>query len=623
MTTMAVALQSANQVITKATKQMMVSQRTIEKIVGRGMQLEMFVAVESQISHQIMQSVEAQHQLNESVDKGEKKSRKFLKTFKTVVKYLKQGVEFVTKTSDAFVNSRNRLEQIRDGHQTIDQLQSNIFSAANRARGDYFVMADAVARIGQAEAFAIDDEAIAFTELMQKSFRAGGASQTEQQSGMKQISNSLAMGKISGSDVDLLMQNAPLMAQAIADHMQKPIEQIKKLADEGRVTSEVLKHAMFKSAEEINEKFSGMPKTFEDVFGELKNTALQSFGPVLMKLNELLNSPAVVAFINQIKQFISVIATLAGYLLDGLASMIEFISSNWPTIEAILMAIGFYFLPNIIKLLWAMIPPIITKAIAWLAANWPILLIIGAIALVLLFLSQMGVTAEQILGFIGGLFGTLYAVVHNVVATLWNIFASFAEFIMNVFNDPVYSVKKLFVNLLNSVLDLLKSVAKAMDWVFGTNLAGGITTFQDDLEKWLGEEPEGYKVVQRMEQKSFEDAAKAGYEIGAGLTKEFEDLTAGFTAFEGKDYEEDDKKDIDKVREVGRIRNTVDISSEDIKLMRELAEMRNIQNFVTLTPQVSVQTGDIRETADMNQVISHITNQLTSELESSARGVYE
>lgn len=587
------------------------------------MQLEMFVAVESQISHQIMQSVEAQHQLNESVDKGEKKSRNFLKTFKTVVKYLKQGVEFVTKTSDAFVNSRNRLEQIRDGHQTIDQLQSNIFSAANRARGDYFVMADAVARIGQAEAFAIDDEAIAFTELMQKSFRAGGASQTEQQSGMKQISNSLAMGKISGSDVDLLMQNAPLMAQAIADHMQKPIEQIKKLADEGRVTSEVLKHAMFKSAEEINGKFSGMPKTFEDVFGELKNTALQSFGPVLMKLNELLNSPAVVAFINQIKQFISVIATLAGYLMDGLAGMIEFISSNWPTIEAILMAIGFYFLPNIIKLLWAMIPPIIKQAIAWLAANWPILLIIGAIALVLLFLSQMGVTAEQILGFIGGLFGTLYAVVHNVVATLWNIFASFAEFIMNVFNDPVYSVKKLFVNLLNSVLDLLKSVAEAMDWVFGTNLAGGITTFQDDLEKWLGEEPEGYKVVQRMEQKSFEDAAKAGYEIGAGLTKEFEDLTAGFTAFEGKDYEEDDKKDIDKVREVGRIRNTVDISSEDIKLMRELAEMRNIQNFVTLTPQVSVQTGDIRETADMNQVISHITNQLTSELESSARGVYE
>src|SRR5690606_16454783 len=135
-------------------------------------------------------------------------------------------------------------------------------------------------------------------------------------------------------------------------------------------------------AEEINGKFSGISKTFEDVFGELKNTALQSFGPVLMKLNELLNSPAVVAFINQIKQFISVIATLAGYLMDGLAGMIEFISSNWPTIEAILMAIGFYFLPNIIKLLWAMIPPIITKAIAWLAANWPILLIIGAIALV-------------------------------------------------------------------------------------------------------------------------------------------------------------------------------------------------------------------------------------------------
>ncbi|GIQ62124.1 hypothetical protein PACILC2_06920 [Paenibacillus cisolokensis] len=56
--------------------------------------------------------------------------------------------------------------------------------------------------------------------------------------------------------------------------------------------------------------------------------------------------------------------------------------------------------------------------------------------------------------------------------------------------------------------------------------------------------------------------------------------------------------DMNRVNEVGRINETVDISSEDLKMMRELAEMKNIQNFVTLTPTVNVQTGDINSGSD-------------------------
>src|SRR5690606_4899348 len=81
-------------------------------------------------------------------------------------------------------------------------------------------------------------------------------------------------------------------------------------------------------------------------------------------------------------------------------------------------------------------------------------------------------------------------------------------------------------------------------------------------------------------------------------------------------------KKVGKVGSVGRIEDEVDISNEDIKLMRELAEMKAIQNFVTLTPTVNVTTGDIRNDADIDTIIRRIENVLAREIANSAQGVY-
>jgi hypothetical protein len=79
---------------------------------------------------------------------------------------------------------------------------------------------------------------------------------------------------------------------------------------------------------------------------------------------------------------------------------------------------------------------------------------------------------------------------------------------------------------------------------------------------------------------------------------------------------------IGQVGEVGKIRDTVDISSEDLKIMRELAEMRHIQNFVTLTPTVQVTTGPVSKEVDVDTMIARIETFLTEQIASSAQGVY-
>src|SRR5690606_8334258 len=71
---------------------------------------------------------------------------------------------------------------------------------------------------------------------------------------------------------------------------------------------------------------------------------------------------------------------------------------------------------------------------------------------------------------------------------------------------------------------------------------------------------------------------------------------------------------IDRVDEVGRIRDTVDISAEDLRVMRELAEMRNIQNFVTLQPQLRFGDTIVRQDGrSVDEIIANIRDRLEEE----------
>lgn len=79
---------------------------------------------------------------------------------------------------------------------------------------------------------------------------------------------------------------------------------------------------------------------------------------------------------------------------------------------------------------------------------------------------------------------------------------------------------------------------------------------------------------------------------------------------------------VGNVGSVDRINETVDISSEDLKMMRELAEVTAIQNFTTLTPTVTVNTGPVSKEVDIHTIVTQIEQVLEEEIATSAAGVY-
>ena len=126
--------------------------------------------------------------------------------------------------------TNSRLSMINDGKQTDKQLQNKIMQSANNSRSSYATTAANVSKLGllAGDAFNNNDEIIRFSELLNKSFKVVGAGSQEQEAGTYQITQAMAAGKLQGDEFRSVMENAPLVAQAIADYTGKTKRRIKR-----------------------------------------------------------------------------------------------------------------------------------------------------------------------------------------------------------------------------------------------------------------------------------------------------------------------------------------------------------------------------------------------------------
>lgn len=445
--------------------------------------------------------------------------------------------------------------------------------------------------------------------------------------------------------------------------------------------------------------------TFGENFTNLKNRAIHSLGPLITGISSLLNSEPVSAFINTVGAGLDQLGVLFNGIVNGAIWFGQVIQANWPIIAGLLAAtlvvltgMGINFaimayqqIPALITKLWLMVTPILTQAAAWMVANMPLLIIAGVIGLLVMAMISFGISVEQVVGFVTGVFFALYAFVYNIVASLYNTFVSFAEFLVNLFIDPIYAVKKLIYDLamtfggymynmirsaedfaggfMKIILSGINGVLKGFNWlvekvngIFGTDFKtaelfdeNNIHAVSDSVKSMLDqiEKPVSNKDVvsfQHMEYKNIADSFTQGNELGIEGTQNAMDkvqnglnslMTAPDSTFNANPapYNPDSNKsnvfdssssspaipsisNVGKVDKVGSVEDTVDISSEDLKMMRELAEMKSIQNFVTLTPTVQVTTGPVTNNADINTIVSQIERVLEEEISSSAAGVY-
>ena len=241
------------------------------------------------------------------------------------------------QTADQLTSVRSRINLINDGTQTTAEIMEKVFDASQRSRGSYVDMADSVAKLNMLakDAFSSNDEVIMFVEQLNKQFKISSSSIEESSAAMYQLTQAMAAGKLQGDEFHSIMENAPMLAQSIAQEMGLTVGQLKDMSSQGLITADIIKEALFNSAEETNAKFAEIPMTFAEVGQSIQNEMLLAFQPVLEQLSAIPQNGDFQAFVQGVGVAIRAMAATAsasisiiGAAFNGLKAIITVISQT-------------------------------------------------------------------------------------------------------------------------------------------------------------------------------------------------------------------------------------------------------------------------------------------------------
>ncbi|BDH60148.1 membrane protein [Lysinibacillus sp. PLM2] len=571
----------------------------------------------NQFEQEIRQADDAQRRLNKDIDLGSKITKRLVSGVMALTgTYLGlQAVVNTIKLSDELTNTTARLNMVNDGLQTTAEMQEMIFQSAQKSFAPYNEMADLVAKLGlnAPEAFGSNAEALAFAELLNKQFAIAGTSAEGVSAATQQLIQALGSGVLRGEELNSIFEQAPNIIRSIADYLEVPIGQIREMAAEGQITASIVKASMFDAAEDINKQFESMPKTFANIWTEFQNDALKAFEPVLQQISEIANSSEFQNFVDGVTNVMFILADIVSFAIDAISTFGSFMYDNWSILGPIILGVAGALLTYTTYLGIARVATMALTAAQWaldvaMSANPIGLIIAGLVLLIALFYAAIGainqftgtsLSATGIIvgafmtagAFIGNIFFTLINFVIDIFVVLWNFIAAFANFFANVFTDPIGAIARLFFDLVDTVLSLLQTLASAIDTIFGSNLAGSVQGWRDGLDGWVDDTfGKGTEVMAEVKSEDWHlgrfeygEAWDFGYNLGAG----FEDSITNFDlnnmlgSYGNNDFGSIPQNLEDIATNTGAMKDSIDISTEDLKYLRDLAEREAVNRYTT------------------------------------------
>ena len=593
------------------------------------------------------------------------------------------GAKAVLGLSDQLASSSARLSLIVDDGGSVDALEQKIMASAQRSRASYLGTMQTISKLGlqAGDAFNSNDELIRFTELLNKNFVIGGSSATEQAAAMYQLTQAMGSGRLQGDEYRSIIENAPMLAGAIEEYMrnvQGATGAMKDWSSEGLLTADVIKAAVFNSADEVEARFQQMPMTWGQVWTQMQNKAIAAFDPVLSKLNQVANSERFETVTDGIVSGLATIAAVAGVVLDLLISGGSLVVDNWSWLEPIVWGLVAAFvayntvalITNGLNAAMALAEGVKAAALAMSTGatfaatvaqyglnaallacpiTWIVLLIIALVAAfyaAVAAINHFAGTSLSATGIVMGAFAVAGAFIINLIlgvvnfvigigVELYNLIATFANFFANVFNDPVGAIINLFAGMFDFILGIVQSAASLIDTVLGTDMSSAVAGFRNTVatkvEEIVGDQVEVMEKlnasdyqIQRIE---YGDAWAAGNSLGRGI----EDAVGGLFNFDlgaAENYGADSPFALDDISNnaanTGATADALTATTEELEYLRDIAERDAINRFTTAEVKIDM-TGMqnwIEGGADLDGVISALTDGFTEALLTAAEGVH-
>ena len=601
---------------------------------------------EQQVTRNIRQSTQAEQQLNASIRGGNDALDDMVGKAKNLAATIgaSVGLKKLIELSDQMTSTTARLNFIVDDGGSVKALEAKIMASAQRSRAAYLDTASAIASMGAnaGAAFTSNDELIAFMEQVNKQFVIGGASAQGQAAAMLQLTQAMAAGALRGEELNSILENAPGIARAIEQYMGIAEGSIKSYAEKGAVSATVVKNALLSIADETNAKFNGMAMTWGQVWTQMGNIALKVTRPLLTAINWLANNLSVI-----------------GPILLGLgaAFLVFQVAAHWTQIAAVATA-AYHAVVNLLSIGFGVLTgntaaasaAVFTFNSALLASpiTWIIMLIavvIGLLYGVVAIINKVTGSSISATGLICGAIAVAGAFIGNTVIGLlnaliqyiWAIFVApflgIVEWILNVCNGGFNSFGDAVANLIGQIigwfLNLGKVVTTIIDAIFGTNWTAGLESLQSSVTAW-GKNENGITLDKNAPTIDYRfeygDAWAAGNDFGKGIDAKIGGTfnTGGLGDSSGFDLGDIAAYTGETADNTGKTADALAVTEEQLEYLRDIAERDAINRFTTAEVKIDMtgMTNRIDGSADLDGVISQLTEGFTEALVTAAEGVH-
>ncbi len=626
------------------------------------------------------------------------------------------GGKQLIDASDTWINNSSRMGLLTNSLLEQKVLQQEVYQSALKSRGVYNDTVNVVSRLGllAPDAFTNNHEIVKFTELMNKSFKISGATTEEKTSAMYQLTQAMASGRLQGDEFRSIIENAPMLANAIAEYTGVGREGLKDLSSDGAISADIIKNALFGAADDIESKFSQLPMTFSDVWTNIGNGATMAFAPLYEQMNGILNNGIVKSAVEEIPNLFEkaslkaqeLMSVFEGSVIVGSTNFDDIANSAGNVANAIFSANG--VAGNFIRTIGTIASnPATARSLTIMGGGF--LTVANAIEIVLRVATPLAPTiTSTYVAF--KMYNTVYPVLNNVatgivgivqnannMATALNSAKTAQEGLNAVMGaNPYFGVASAIAKVIammisligaikavNNAADLAKdsgadATIEAIDYSKKHNVslstAQSIIGSNESYTKQIDELSEANKTIKAKEYQyrqmynqlnatgrtgqsqaeilarqehqkeiltkinELEERRKTNLENIVKLGDAKRDAERNYKTIDyntkkasnslnaistdPNDYYKDfdGNFDVDNVKNVDHINDTVDIASEDLRYIRDIADQEAINQFTNklLQPQINVNFGEVRETADVDEIIERITTGLDESLNNSS-----
>ncbi|HGW4907104.1 tape measure protein [Proteus mirabilis] len=289
------------------------------------MDVRQLLTSQQQLEQRLNRMDSSFNRTSQSVNNTERSMQSLSKVAAALTGYL--SASMVASYSEAWTELNNKLSNSVRASESLVDVTQRVFDISQATRSSLDATATLYARLerGTREYNTSAADLAKLTSIINQGFIVSGATAQEAENAIIQLSQGIASGVLRGEEFNSVAEQGSRLMVALADSMGVGIGQLRKMAAEGKLTTDVVVKGLLSQGDAIGKEFAKTTRTMSQAFQEAGNNLTKFLGEnTTIKSTISAFSDAVITVsknLDELSSVLTVIATVVGSRYVGALAM--------------------------------------------------------------------------------------------------------------------------------------------------------------------------------------------------------------------------------------------------------------------------------------------------------------